>query len=241
MTTRRTTFAAAPARHLDEGMWIYLGQLLLVRDGQAEFNSEDHDLLSPLGWEQARLLGQALSGTVQPTVLVRGRMRRHRETAEAVCEASGWSGVELVEDQGWDEFDHLAMLDAHPSAFGDRLPTRAEFQGWFDSAADRWTSGEFDGDYAEPWCDFTARIDSALARAAKMAGPAGTVVVFTSGGPLSWAVSCALAGALAPASRTALWGRLDRVVVNSSVSRIAVGMDELSLVSFNEHSHLRAG
>ena len=218
-----------------------MGQLLLVRDGQAEFASDDHDLLSPLGWEQARLLGEALSGHVQPAVLVRGAMRRHRETAEAVCDASGWSGVELLEDKGWDEFDHLAMLDAHPSAFGDRLPTRAEFQGWFESAADRWTSGAFDADYAESWCAFTARIDQALARAAGLAGPAGTVVVFTSGGPLSWAVTRALAAELPPESRTALWGKLDRVVVNSSVSRIAVGMEGLTLVSFNEHSHLRAG
>jgi broad specificity phosphatase PhoE len=218
-----------------------LGQLLLVRDGQASFDSEDYDVLSPLGWEQGRLLGEALSGRVLPTVLVRGRMRRHRETAEAVCDAAGWSGIEIVEDEGWDEFDHLAMLDAHPSTFGSRMPSRAEFQGWFESASDRWTCGDFDGDYAEPWSAFTARIDRALARTAELAGPSGTAVVFTSGGPVSWVVSTVLAGPVAPDSRTPLWSRLNRVVVNSSVSKVVVGREELTLVSFNEHSHLRAG
>lgn len=220
---------------------MQLGQLLLVRDGQASFGSDDHDLLSPLGWEQGRLLGQALCARVQPTVLMRGRMRRHRETAEAVCASAGWSGIELVEDPGWDEFDHLAVLDAHPSAFGDRLPSGAEFHAWFDSAAGRWTSGEFDGDYAEPWAAFTARVDAAVARAAQLAGPTGTAVVFTSGGPVSWAVATALAGTVAPESRTPLWSRLNRVVVNSSVTQITDGQDDRCLVSFNEYSHLRAG
>jgi broad specificity phosphatase PhoE len=218
-----------------------LGQLLLVRDGQASFNPRDYDVLSPLGWEQARLLGESLSGRVFPTVLVRGRMRRHKDTAEAVCDAAGWSGIEVVEDEGWDEFDHLAMLDAHPTTFGNRMPTRAEFQVWFESAADRWTSGDFDGDYAETWSAFTARIDSALARTAELAGPTGTALVFTSGGPVSWVVSTVLVGTVAPESRTPLWSRLNRVVVNSSVSKVVVGRDELALVSFNEHAHLRAG
>jgi broad specificity phosphatase PhoE len=239
MTQRHAPFAALGAPGTSgRGCTGKLGQLLLVRDGQASFNSDDYDVLSPLGWEQGRLLGEALSGRVVPTVLVTGGMRRHHETAEAVCDAAGWSAMELVEDHGWDEFDHLAMLDAHPSKFGDRLPSKAEFQGWLEGAAHRWTSGDFDGDYAEPWATFTARIDSALARTAELAGPTGTTVVFTSGGPVSWVVSTVLAGTVAPESRTPLWSRLNRVVVNSSVSKIAVGRDELSLVSFNEHSHL---
>jgi broad specificity phosphatase PhoE len=215
-----------------------LGQLLLVRDGQASFGSDDDDLLSPLGWEQGRLLGLSLSGRVQPTVLVRGSMRRHQETAEAVCAAAGWTGTEIVEDPGWDEFDHFAMLDAYPSEFGDRLPSGAEFQGWFDSAIGRWTSGRFDGDYAESWSSFTARVDAALARAVELAGPTGAAVVFTSGGPVSWAVATALTGVVAAESRTAVWGRLNQAVVNSSVSRIATSRDDLCLLSFNEHGHL---
>ncbi len=37
-----------------------MGLLLLVRHGQASWGADDYDVLSETGWEQARLLGQAL-------------------------------------------------------------------------------------------------------------------------------------------------------------------------------------
>ena len=61
-----------------------VGQLLLVRHGQASWGSEDYDVLSETGWEQSRLLGKALAARgIVPDVAVQGGMRRHRETAEA--------------------------------------------------------------------------------------------------------------------------------------------------------------
>ena len=60
-----------------------MGVVLLVRHGQASFGTDDYDVLSETGWEQARLLGAWLAGRgVTPDVVVRGGMRRHRETAE---------------------------------------------------------------------------------------------------------------------------------------------------------------
>ena len=69
-----------------------MGQILLVRHGQASFGAEDYDVLSETGWAQGRLLGAWLAerGTV-PTALVRGDMRRHRETLEAMIEGAGWA------------------------------------------------------------------------------------------------------------------------------------------------------
>ena len=61
-----------------------VGVLLLVRHGQASFGTADYDVLSETGWEQGRLLGDWLRARgVTPTAVVRGGMRRHRETAEA--------------------------------------------------------------------------------------------------------------------------------------------------------------
>ena len=61
-----------------------MGQLLLVRHGQASWDADDYDVLSETGWEQSRLLGQALAARgIMPDVVVHGGMRRHRETAEA--------------------------------------------------------------------------------------------------------------------------------------------------------------
>lgn len=212
-----------------------MGQLLLVRHGQTSFESHG-DLLSPLGWEQGRLLGNALARRTTPTLVVRGDMGRHRETVEAAAEAAGWT-CPVVEDDGWDEDDHLARLDVHPSAFGDREPTRAEFQGWVEAATERWTSGQHDDEYAEPWPAFTGRVDAALRRTAEKVGPTGIGVVVTSGGPVAWAVASLLCGG-APETGAAQWTRLNRVVVSSSITKIGVSGAGLTLVSFNEHSHL---
>ena len=46
-----------------------MGQLLLVRHGQASFGAEDYDVLSETGWEQGRRLGAHLvRAGVRPTV-----------------------------------------------------------------------------------------------------------------------------------------------------------------------------
>src|SRR3546814_6845807 len=113
-------------------------------------------------------------------------MRRHRETAESVATGAGWVDTPVIEDGGWDEFDHLAMLRCHPAPFGDREPTRAEFQEWFVQASTRWTSGEHDEDYDETFAAFADRVDGAIDRAAARVGSNETALVFTTGGHVAW-------------------------------------------------------
>lgn len=214
-----------------------MGLVLLVRHGQASFGAEDYDVLSPTGWEQGRLLGAWLAEHgVVPTTLVQGGMRRHRETAQAMAEAAGWS-VGAETDPGWDEFDHLAVVAALP-----RPPTgdldRREFQRVFEQATQRWSAGTDDGDYAEPWGGFRARVAGALERACGAAGAGGTVVVVSSGGPIA-AASAALADPDADDDGFArLWGRFNTVAVNSSVTRVVVGSTGPRLLTFNEHPHV---
>ena len=211
-----------------------MGQLLLVRHGQASWDSDDYDVLSSVGWEQSRLLGKALAARgIAPDLVVTGGMRRHRETAEACL---GEMGVSLKPevDAGWDEFDHVTMLAAHPTSFEGERPTRAEFQEWFEQATDRWTDGEHDDDYSETFSAFTERIGSALRRTAERAE--ATAVVFTSGGPVSWSAASLLADEPEVAGR--LWRRLNPVCVNSGVTRLVTGRRGLTLVTFNGHAHL---
>ena len=212
-----------------------MGQLLLVRHGQASWDSDDYDVLSATGWEQSRLLGRALAGRgISPDLVVMGGMRRHRETAEACLEELG--GPATVEiDAGWDEFDHVAMLGALPQPFEGRRPTKAEFQDWFERATDRWTGGEHDGEYAESFEAFTTRVDDALRRTAEAVG-SGTALVFSSGGPIAWCVASLLAD-----DRTVsgpLWRRLNPVCINSGVTRLITGRRGTTMVSFNGHAHL---
>ena len=214
-----------------------MGQLLLVRHGQASWDAEDYDVLSERGWEQARLLGRSLAQRgVRPDVVLRGGMRRHRETTEAVLEGLAAAGeVPDVEvDEGWDEFDHVAMLAALPAPFEGRRPTKAEWQAWFEEATDRWTDGDHDGEYAESFAAFTGRVDTALRRTAERAG---TVLVVSSGGPIAWASAALLSGDdRAQAGR--LWRRLNPVCVNSGVTKVVAGRRGTTLVSFNDHGHL---
>jgi broad specificity phosphatase PhoE len=164
-------------------------------------------------------------------------MRRHRETAEAVATAAGWDQEPIV-DLGWDEFDHLGVVAAYPDHPEGELDRR-EFQRVFELATQRWTAGTDDSDYPESWPAFVARVRDALDRACASAGPGGTVVVVSSGGPI--AAACAALvdpDADDPATYARLWARFNTVVVNSSVTRVVVGSTGPRMLTFNEHPHL---
>jgi len=209
-----------------------MGQILLVRHGQASFGSADYDALSPLGFEQSRLLGVGLAArNLDVEHVVHGTMRRHRETAETCVQAAGWT-VDTNVDAGWDEFDFLSVLAVHPPEHGVAEPTKAEFQRWFEDATAAWIGGE-DRPYAETFAAFTARVDDALERTVALAED-GDVAVFSSGGPIGWAV----AAVLADGGTAELWTRLNRMAVNSALTRLVSGSRGLNLLSYNEQSHL---
>ncbi|MGN6781541.1 MAG: histidine phosphatase family protein [Marmoricola sp.] len=208
-----------------------MGQILLVRHGQASWGAEDYDVLSDLGHRQAALLGEAYAARgLSADRVVIGSMRRHRETAEECLAAAGWDAPVTV-DPEWDEFDHMGMLASHEPPHDAEL-TRSEFQRWFEAATDRWTGGAHDEDYDETFAAFTARVDRALGR---LAGTSGTTVVFSSGGPIAWAAAVLLAG---PGGATGPWRRLNPVCVNSGVTKLVTGGRGTTLVSFNDHAHL---
>jgi broad specificity phosphatase PhoE len=215
-----------------------MGQILLVRHGQASFGADDYDVLSEAGWAQARRLGEWLRAQgIVPTALVRGDMKRHRDTALGIAEGAGWTGLDAAVDAGWDEFDHLGLMRTVPP-----LPpghTRREFQAAFEQATVAWTAGAL-GDYPETFTGFVARVRGALERAAAVAGSGETALVVSSGGPI--AVTCAdLVDPDADEPGLArAWARFNTVTVNSSVTRVVVGATGARLLTFNEHSHLEA-
>jgi len=210
-----------------------VGQILLVRHGQASFGSENYDALSPLGFEQSAYLGAALNARrIEADLVVHGTMRRHRETAETCARSAGWETPEPIVDAGWDEFDFLSVLAVHPPAHATEEPTKAEFQLWFEEATAAWIEGE-DRPYAETFAGFNTRVHDALERTRALAVDA-TVAVFTSGGPIAWAVSEVLSGA----GTADLWTRLNRMAVNAALTRLVAGTRGLNLLSYNDQSHL---
>ena len=210
-----------------------MSQVLLVRHGQASWGAADYDELSEAGQEQSRVLGRALARQgVQPTEVVAGAMRRHDQTARALLDGAGWDCPVRV-DEGWNEFDHVQMLEVHgPPEGGEEGMTRQEFDAWFDAAAARWTSGDHDDEYDEPFHAFTGRVEAAMRRTADGLGSGEVVLVFTSGGPITWVASTLLGGGVDT------WKRLNPVTVNASYAKVVVGARGSTLVSFNEHGHL---
>jgi broad specificity phosphatase PhoE len=201
-----------------------MGQILVVRHGQASFGADDYDVLSKTGEEQARVVGRSLAH-LDPDLVVHGSLVRQRRTAELASEAAGW-GAPLREDRRWNELDSLAQFAA-ASGSPDGL-TGDEFQAWYDAAMARWTGGEHDADYTESYVAFRDRADAALMEVAS----AGTVVAVSSGGPIAAIVTVLLDGG-APT-----YSRLLPGIVNAGITRVISGRRGLTLLTFNEHQHL---
>ena len=220
-----------------------MGIVLLVRHGQASFGAEDYDVLSNDGVSQGLTLGRALARTeAEPTLVLSGSLRRQRETAEGIVKSAGWT-VPLETDPRWDEFDHLAVIDAYPDLGELAGLDRRQFQELFEKATGRWVSANHDEDYAETYAAFTTRVRDALGAACRQAGSGSTVVVVSSGGVIAAATAMLLAPEWAGERRrgSGSWQRLNAVMVNTSVTRVVVGSTGARLLTFNEHGHLSSG
>ena len=221
-----------------------MGQLYLVRHGQASFGADDYDVLSERGAAQSRRLGEWLAerGVVADAVL-HGGLSRQRDTARHLAGSAGWDAP-LEADPDWDELDFLTVVGTLPGVSTEGLDNRG-FHRVFQEATARWTSGSHDGDYEETWGQFRTRVEGAFARACeRAAGSGATVVAVSSGGVVAALVArLLLAGAgaggeVAPSAMAAAWDRANTVTVNTSYTRVAVGSGGPRLLTFNEHPHL---
>lgn len=225
-----------------------MGRVVLVRHGQAQAGGPDYDRLSPLGIDQARLLGQWAARTgLEAGRLVSGTMVRHRATrthfAAALAEAAAVDTlIETADDPAFDEFDFVDVVARHRpdlSSFpaivafvaGQDQPGHA-FQQVFDAALNRWMAAPEEDGYRESWTAFRRRCVAGLHRLVADPGPAGTVTVFTSGGPI--AAICQHVLDLDDHHAA----RLNHVLVNTGVTRLRFGPGRISLEAFNQAAHL---
>jgi broad specificity phosphatase PhoE len=216
-----------------------MAAIYLIRHGQASWGSQDYDVLSEIGREQAKVLGRFLSRkSGAPPQVISGAMRRHLETAEHTLRAMGDHRSQWSIDARWNEYDHRQLLlRANPKyqdldeLFGQLALSsdpRREFQVIFDRALLRWVSGDFDSEYNESWPQFQARIRAALEQAVSNEG---TTLVFTSGGAIAAAIS--QLWTLPDVS----WLHVNRVIANAGLTKLIRGRSGLHLSTFNEHSH----
>jgi broad specificity phosphatase PhoE len=201
----------------------------LIRHGQASFGADDYDVLSALGAQQGRAVGGELlrRGITDPLITC-GDLRRQVDTAEAARAAGGFGG-QIVVDPRWNEYDHVALVAGHeredPKPPGD---SRA-FQDDLDSALTAWMGEDALG---AGWVEFRDRARGAFDDLATSLGSGDDAVAFTSGGVIAAIVS--VVWELPPAGIL----RVNRVVVNGSITTAVVGRRGVSLLAVNDHAHL---
>ncbi len=125
-----------------------MGQILLVRHGQASFGSSNYDQLSARGEGQARMLGAWFAQRGQRVdQVVSGTMMRHRQTARGCIDAlqgavatsadlanaatpggmrdtDALGKMQWQEDAGFNEYDHDAVLHCYRPEFAQQGEVR---------------------------------------------------------------------------------------------------------------------
>lgn len=212
--------------------------ILLVRHGQASWGKVNYDALSPLGMQQARLLGATLKARgFQPDVVITGAMKRHRQTATELIAGADYTCPTFV-NPDWNEYDHQNIIRGYRPQYRNPVilaadmirtgqPTKA-FSDMFATAIDRWVAT--DGDYDESFAEFQGRVSTALETTAAL--PNKNILVVTSAGPISWAATKLLGAG------PDTWRRFNDTAVNTAVTKIVAGRRGLTAVSMNEHTHL---
>lgn len=223
-----------------------MGQIYLVRHGQASFGSADYDRLSDLGVEQSRLLGDWYAQRRQGfNRVITGGMNRHRQTAVACLGAlprnlrkeGDWET-----DAGFAEYNHDQILARHRPEFAtaaelqrflaESANPRAAFHENFTAAMTRWMAGAHDADYFESWPLFRSRCIAALQRIVMAPGDAQSVIVFTSGGTIS-----ALCQHVLGLQNQKMF-ELNWTLANAGVTKLLYKGDRLSLSYLNNFAHL---
>lgn len=206
-----------------------MGELILVRHGQASFGTDDYDRLSGIGFEQGRLLGRYFrERELTFDRVVRGSLRRHRETLDAMEVADE---PEIM--AGLDEFDFQRVvrcyLRQHPDHPPVDLANPRDFFLTLRKAVPLWSEGGLQ-EVPEPWSMFETRIRGVLAEL--ISGGGQHVLVVTSGGP----ISALLREVLQLSVRTMF--DLNLQCLNTGITRLQFKNGKARLYSFNSVPHL---
>ncbi|HEV3197256.1 MAG TPA: histidine phosphatase family protein [Bryobacteraceae bacterium] len=218
-----------------------MSTLTLVRHGQAEPFQRELSELTTVGQAQASKLAEYwLRHGAGFDQVYSGELPRQMGTEHIVADAfrsSGQNWPEARRDAAWNEYDASGIFLKRAAKFGiyQNLQTSREalreFQRMFEARMTDWLEGTIAGDGNESWPAFRDRVSGAIRRI--MEGPSSRrVAVFTSGGPIGFAVHFALQ---APAKS---FLDVNWRVRNGSVSEFIFDRERFTLDSFNGIPHL---
>jgi broad specificity phosphatase PhoE len=210
-----------------------MGNLYLVRHGQASFGAADYDKLSELGHHQSVRLGEyfAAKGTRFDAVLT-GTLKRHAETWAGIQEGSG---LDLQPElwPGLNEFDSAAVIAAiHPDPLAP-TDTPEMYKYHFRLLRDgltQWMNGVVSPKGMPSYPEFVLGVTSALDHVRKQ--HTGNVLIVSSGGPISTAIGHIL-GTLPEKTI-----ELNMQIRNSAVTELLFTPKRHLLLTFNSLAHL---
>jgi broad specificity phosphatase PhoE len=213
-----------------------MGNLFLVRHGQASFGADDYDQLSALGKQQSIRLGEYWRerGMVFEAVLT-GSLKRHRQTWEGIQQGLQDTQLQALVWPGLNEYDSEAVLHSiHPGPLAK--PSTPELYkhhfGLLRKGLQEWMHGRTQPAGMPLFVDFVQGIKDALAHVRQH--HTGDVLIVSSGGPIGTAVGSLLN--TPPESMIELNMRMR----NTAVSECVYNPKRTTLVSFNTLNHLDA-
>ena len=230
-----------------------MSALTLVRHAQASLFADNYDELSPLGREQARLLGEFWARRrIDFDEVYCGPRVRQRQTADiagAALTRAGRAWPEPVTLAEFDEYDlvslirHIApVLSQQDAAFAELVaryrrdetgPDRMRsFQRVFEALTRHWVTMPGPVAGVEVFAAFRDRVERGLRQVMGKPGSGRRVALFTSGGVIGTSVRLALD---AP-DRTAL--EVNWRVRNCSLTEFVFTKGRFTLDSFNALPHL---
>lgn len=211
-----------------------MGELYLIRHGQASFGEQVYDRLSDLGIAQSRRLGEWLrEQDIRFDAAYAGERERQQHTARLALDEAG-QPLEVHVDGGFNELDADRLLQyaiprvilREPSVatlLMDIKGQRDQFRRVFERVVDEWVGGEWQGAGIGDWPAFSSGVLGALRAIVQRHGTGTRVAVFTSGGP----ITATLQHLAATES-----GRLDWQIANTSITR--VGFDGHGRLTLHE-------
>jgi broad specificity phosphatase PhoE len=212
-----------------------MGTLYLVRHGQASFGADDYDVLSDMGYRQAVRLGEwfkykgitfdaAFTGTLQRQIKTFAGIN---EGMESRLDATRWPGL--------NEYDSEAVISAiHPHKL-EKATTPEMYRSHFRLLKDglkQWMDGVVSPKGMPEYTHFVAGVTGLLDHV--RTNFEGSVLVVSSGGPISTAVGHVLG--TSPEATI----ELNLRIRNASVTEFAFTPKRHMLVTYNTLPHLDA-
>jgi broad specificity phosphatase PhoE len=212
-----------------------MGTLYLVRHGQASFGADDYDVLSPLGHQQARRLGEHFktAGIAFDSALT-GTLQRQISTHDSICDGMG-TAPQALRWPGLNEYDSHAVIATVHAEKLEKPTTPEMYRHHFrllKTGLQKWMIGAASPHGMPSYPDFLRGVTSALDHVRENC--TGNVLLVSSGGPIATAVGHVLG---CPPEATI---ELNLRIRNSSVTEFAFTPKRHMLVTYNTLPHLDA-